>query len=483
MPTDSRPPLAAPVDRSLGTDGGHHSHEPLARRGLAAALAGLVPVATVGVLLLTENPGTEVRRGAEPTSAPLTRVDLACPAAATGEGVRIATTGKAGGRVQLVDLSAEAGKVRRQSIEVAKVSTAVTGDAPVLVTAEGELAPGVVAARATSRQLAATTCTPARPEVWFTGLGARADHASVLEVANPDVSAAIVDIRVLTRRGETAVADLRGVRVPGRQLVRVNLAEIAPEREEIAVGVTASRGRAAASVVDEYELIGEGPRTLEWSPGQAEPVTTGFLLGVPGGSGERTLHLANPGASEARVSLSIVGKASTFAPAGVAEVSVRAGRHVVVPLGKLLSREVKKGAVGVRVRASEPVTATMSSYGGKDLTLTGMATPIAESAATLVPSGGTPSLVLAGAEGGSAMVTVIARDDKGRSLDVPRRTLKPGAAAVIALPRGTAVIEVGVTGAKARAAVLIDGSRGAAVIPLAETQRLGLVPDVRPALP
>ena len=83
----------------------------------------------------------------------------------------------------------------------------------VVVSAEGELAPGLVVTRAGSGS--ATACAEPAPEQWFTGVGAAADHASTLELVNPDrrTGGRRRDrLRTARRRRRPA---LRGLRVPG----------------------------------------------------------------------------------------------------------------------------------------------------------------------------------------------------------------------------------------------------------------------------
>ena len=51
------------------------------------------------------------------------------------------------------------------------------------------------------------------------------------------------------------------------------------------------------------------------------------------------------------------------------------------------------------------------------------------------------------------------------------------------LPEGAAYVSVEVSRTEAVASVLVTSPRGAVVVPLAETVRSGLVPQVDPALP
>ena len=83
------------------------------------------------------------------------------------------------------------------------------------VRARGAVSAQLLAARFQPDGLAATECALPRPDYWFTGVGADADHASVLQLANPDTGPAVADVTVLGRTGPIDVPELRGLTVQG----------------------------------------------------------------------------------------------------------------------------------------------------------------------------------------------------------------------------------------------------------------------------
>lgn len=81
--------------------------------------------------------------------------------------------------------------------------------------------------------------------------------------------------------------------MPGLGTVTIDLASMLPRRGYLAVRADVSRGRATVNVSDRIGLQ-EDEQRHEWVAGQAQPTLTNLLLGLPEGSGTRTLVLANP---------------------------------------------------------------------------------------------------------------------------------------------------------------------------------------------
>ncbi len=346
------------------------------------------------------------------------------------------------------------------------------------MTGRDELAPGLLATRLASGRLAGVVCPAPAPETWFTGLGARAEHASVLELQNPDVGAAVVDVSVLTRQGPADVPELLGVRVPGRTTYVVDLAQQVPRRGDVGIHLSVTRGRLSATVRDRFARIGSGSRSVDWLAPQAEPAARALLLGLPGGRGTRTLTLTNPGEDQARVSLKLVTEESTFAPADLKQVQVRPGSLVNVHLDKILAREVRRGTVGVQVEASQPVTATLTSLVGGDLAVAQNAPATGDSASVLLPSGDR-TVLLAGATT-TGLATLTFRGADGDAQGEEQVEVTPGRAFAVEVPRRAVVATLVVARTTLSAAVLVEGE-GAVVLPFLSPAEVGLVPAVRPA--
>lgn len=442
-------------------------------------LALVLPLATVGALAAVDRETVTVAPLA-PDLQELDRADLGCPSAVAGAGVRVGSAVAAAGPVQLRPLDEVGAKPATVRLGAGAVAEDETGAGPVLVTGRDDLAPGLLGLRSGGPVLAASRCPAPQPETWFTGLGARAGHASVLELVNPDVGPAVVDVAVYAPAGLLDVPDLRGMRVPGRSALRVDLAQVAPRRGDLAIEVAVTRGRATATVLDRVGDFGAEEPVEDWIPGQAAPQPAVVLLGLPEGAGPRTLSVLNPGTDEARVGIKVISPESTFAPSGWEELQVAPGAVVQVGLEQLLAPEIRKGATGLLVTASRPVVAGLASLVDGDLAVAGDGGPITSSAAALLPDG-EARLLLAGATR-TGVVTVVSRDADGTQLESRRLELARGRSQQLDLPRGTAWVQVEPSRTPVVGSVLVRG-RGATVVPLLEVERYGYIPGVRPALP
>ncbi|WP_435742978.1 DUF5719 family protein [Nocardioides sp. SYSU DS0663] len=444
------------------------------RPDVTVVLAVVLPLVTGGAVLLT---GTEPPSapGRPPTETALSAVSLVCPPGRSGPTPTLVTSG-AGGSGRL-EVAGE--RVRVRAGEVAAVDT---DDGPVVVEGQDGLAPGLVASRFDEQPLAATECRAPAPEQWFTGAGAAAGHSSVIELVNPDNGPAIVDVVVTGRSGVVDVPALRGVSVPGGEALRLDLAEIVPRRDELALRVTTQRGRVHASVLDTVDELGAGVRAQEWLSGQAEPQAESTLLGLPAGPGARTLLLANPGDSEVRAAIRVVGEQSVFTPEGMKEVRVGPQSVERVDLGVALAGVARDGAIGLQVSATAPVTATLRSFVGGDLSHAVPAGAFAGPTTALVPPG-TKRLLVTGAESTGA-VEIVAQDASGEELASRRVGLTPDRGFAVDLPDGTVRLTVTPERTPVVAAVLAGGDGGGtSVVRLRELVLSGLVPAVRPGLP
>jgi hypothetical protein len=95
----------------------------------------------------------------------------------------------------------------------------------------------------------------------------------VLELINPDAGTAVADVTVFAQSGEVTATDLRGVTVAGNDSVRLDLSQTVPRRTDLGLRVVVSRGRLAASVLDEIPQLGSRRLTQDWMPAQSAPAT------------------------------------------------------------------------------------------------------------------------------------------------------------------------------------------------------------------
>ena len=447
------------------------------RRSLSptAVLAVLLPLLTVGALF-----GVQPQRLATPETEPEqvspSRVDLVCPSGPDGSEMAFAAAGRAEGEVS----SSSPGDADPSPLSLVAdaVETLARPDA-TFVRGNGEIAAELIGARIAEDQLAAAECIVPRPEYWLTGIGAGADHATSLELSNPDQGPAVADITVWGRTGQLDVPTLRGVTVPGGESQVLDLAQLLPRRSELAIHVVVSRGRLGASALDEIPPLGNRPASAGWLPPVAEPATDQLLLGLVGGEGTDTLVLSNPGLDEARVEVRVVTEDASFVPQGQEEIRVSPESVETVTLTETLRRQVGEGALGLQVTSTAPVTAALRSVIDEDLvhapTVTGTQSPVT----ALVPPGDA-RLVLARA-GGAGLAVVSAYRD-GELLEEKRVELTDGSGGIVDLPEGTDLVRVTPKRTDVAAGVVVTGPGGATVVPLRELVRYALIPDVRPGL-
>jgi hypothetical protein len=439
-------------------------------------LAVLIPVLTVAAALLVRpDPVAVVDRA--PTRTALTSASIVCPSALPGAPATYLTTAERGvrGRVRVTTGDRTAG----ERLSFGTVTRADLGPGPLTVTGEGELAPGLVGARLGARRLAAVTCPVPLPDQWFTGVGAGARRNSVVELVNPDAGPAVADVSVHGRGGELDVPRLRGIAVPGRSSVRLELGSIVPRRGDLALHVVTQRGRLATSVVASYDDL-SAPPSAEWLPGQSQPSTHNVLMGLAPGSGTRTLVVANDGADEVRATVRFISADSVFAPQGLAELRVPPGGAQRLSITTALEAAIRKGTIGVDVTSSGPVAASLLSFVDGDLSHAVSGAPMTSGATLLVPEG-RKQVVVGGVDGVGA-VTVESRSARGKVLARTRAALRPGRGAAVKVPTGAVLVSVLPERTSVTGSVLVSGN-GAAVVPLAPLVRSGLVPDVRPGLP
>jgi len=223
------------------------------------------------------------------------------------------------------------------------------GPAPAdgyVVTARGPLAAGLEVEQVGRgddgplRGLAGLRCEAPRTESWFVGGSTLVGQQSVVVLANPDDAPATVDVEVFTSRGPADTRPGRGLLVAPHSRRLVALDTLAPDRDRLAVHVSALRGRVAAAV-RHVRFDGRTPNGVEWVP-QAQPPSTSVV--VPGiaavrrgpGSSPRTLLVTNPTADDTVVRLQLTTGDGQFVPTGLDAVPVPAGSTASVDLTRLV---------------------------------------------------------------------------------------------------------------------------------------------------
>ncbi len=444
------------------------------RLNLTAVLAVLLPLLTVGALALVQPPAAPATSH-PPTETGLNLATLTCPGTLSGSReVSVANATGASGPAEVV--VSGSGATSTIDVPVDRPATGDVGERSVTVRGVDAMAPGLIASREDEGP-AAVSCRAPEPDQWFTGLGAAARHSSVLELVNPDPGPAVADITVIGARGPVDAPSLRGITVPGGRSLRLDLAREIPLRGELAAHVVVSRGRLGVYAADSFDLLGRGEAGVDWLAAQ-QPGTLLTLLGLPSGTGTRSLVLANDGDDEVRVVVRVITKDSSFRPEGLDEVRVPPGSVTRVPLSAILGAAVRDGAVGVEVEATHPVTATLRSFVDGDVSQTIPAGLVTAPTQAILPAGRATVLVTGDAVGSAEVLARLQGGGK-KVVDVD---LAPGRTASVPLPARAVLVQVTPSRTDVRAAVVVQDG-GATVLGLRDLVLTGLVPDLRPALP
>jgi hypothetical protein len=408
-----------------------------------------------------------------PTTAALTSATVVCPS-----GVR------AGGTVRVTRVADVPGgelTVGDDTIDVvAGASVAVPApDGPVVLDGEGRAAPGIAAGR--DDALAVPECRAPSYDEWLVGVGASARHATTVELTNPDDSDAVVDIALHGEEGPIEEPALRGLEVPANSTRQVDLAAVAPRATTTAAHLTVVRGRVTATARSTWDPLGRGRVTTDFLPADTEASTSSLILGVPAAPAQPTLHLANPGDDEVRVTPRLVSGEAVFTPTGAEEVDVPPHSMVAVDLTDVLSGELAKGVVGIQVDATGPVVSSMMSLVRGDLVLLAPAPDLRDPAASVLPAGA-KTLLLGGAIR-TGVVHVTSYDARGTVLAEEPVEVGAGRAISVPLPSGAVAVAVEARNTRIRAAVSVaTGGRapGLATLRVRPAELRAQIPVVMP---
>jgi hypothetical protein len=461
--------------------GARRRTDPRARPTGSALAAGVVVLLAIAAVLLTLPADAPSQDRTEPTGALVERTVLACPSGG-GRGETAVDLGlaaapgapDAGGTVQAgpVDGRADEVQVGRGAL------VEVPGRPGVKVAATGPAAVGLFGFRTDrvgSRSLATAGCPEPRAQWWFTGAGAGLDHSSTLLLANVDPGPAVVDLRVLGPDGEVRTVGTTGITVPPNSRQRIDLTEVAPQTDELALGVHASRGRVVASVDDSF--TGAAGTGRDWLSGTDLPTRRVRLAGLPArGRGQR-LFVANPGDLEALVEVQVAGASGTFTPTGLEPVAVAPGAVEAVDLADVLPRGE---AVGLRLRSRVPVVATVRTGRQGDTSYAAEVTALTGPAAAPLLRGVDASVQLtAGAQEATAELTAYDRD--GERVDRTTLRMDPGATRTWEPDGGAGYLVVRPTDGRVLGAVTYSGA-GVTTVPLRPLPIRVQRPTVQPAL-
>jgi len=430
----------------------------------------LIAAAAVG---LTTGSGARGRPQALQVGDLLTHQTMACPTGAAANG---ATSTFAEGTLGLQGFGS-GGNLRQGPVaDSGTTKTSARGQLRTLsgtssaavLTATGQLAAGLFGFRVDTASragtLAVAACQPPRASWWFTGAGAGLDHSANLRIANVDAGPAVLDLRVLGPDGEVDTVGTRGITLAPGDERTIPLDSIAPQTDDLALGVHATRGRVLASVEDNYSPVAGGAKSEDYLRGDVDPSRVVRIAGIPTKAAQRTLLIANPDPGrEAVVDIEAHGKAGRFLPAGLDTQTVPPGQILAVKLPAVVGA---KAATSLELHSQIPVLGTVRSVAGND---TAVASPVPqvaeESVVPVVPGVGTELQLTAGRTKAQAQVT--AYDAKGTELS--KTTVDVPAQATVGWKppkkKGMAYLDVAPLAGTLSGAAVYDGN-GVSAFPL-----------------
>ena len=319
-------------------------------RPLLHVLVVAVLVVAAGAVATALAPQTRGPAPAVASEVPVSETVVACPGLRSREGFTESEVAAATPpQVEGVDPDAPGSGVVRtltndESKDKALISLTAPGDRGSYVgrngerdsvtgSAEGSLAPGFSVTQTErtvdgrGRGLASTQCLPTGNDFWFVGAASGVGESAVLVLTNPESAVATVDVGFYGKRGPLEVPNARGVQVPERGSVELELDKLVPGQAVLALNAQVRVGRLSAAVI-ETDVFGFEPLGTDWIARAEAPSTSVVVPGVPAVNQGRSLKVqldvvAPEEAAVVRVS--VVTPEGSFVPEGVDVVDVPAG--------------------------------------------------------------------------------------------------------------------------------------------------------------
>jgi hypothetical protein len=170
-----------------------------------------------------------------------------------------------------------------------------------------------------------------------------------------DDQASDVDVDIVTDTGPLQGGTDTGITVPPHGLIVQSLAGLLHNSRAIGLHVRTTVGRVVAALSESSTASQPGG----WLPPGQAPAKRLVIPGMPTAHGTRDLYVADPGGSDASVTLSVVSSGGTYQPTGAGSIDVPAGSASRIQLPSL------SGIAGTAVLTSNvPVTAAIMVPGG-----------------------------------------------------------------------------------------------------------------------
>lgn len=317
----------------------------------AAAFPVVATLLAVTAVVVPKADGDDARRA--PTSVDVTQSSYACPA---GSVITVAS-----GQV-VPGTSATATALPSRATDTALGAadawrTGVVDGQGVIVDQQGKGSGAVgyfagTAPKSGGGGLVVGSCPGIVDDAWLLGLGSGNKHFSTLILTNLAASPASVDLTLWGPEGKIDAVDADGIVIEPFSVSRIRLDTLAAGESEVAVHLERRRGSVSAVVNDTSTATFRGTEPISAT---AAPSREQVVGGLVGGTSGRTLLVLNPGTSTARVDVEVIGPDGTFTPAGLEQVTVKAGtlRAVTVPA------TAGSGAQALRLTSDQPVSSTV----------------------------------------------------------------------------------------------------------------------------
>ena len=387
---------------------------------LRTALIPLVAAGLAAAAFVAPKPADSPRR---PNGVEVTQTSYACPA---GAGITVASGQLSAGSKKSATVLPKKSADKRLGNPAAWGTSKVNGGG-VIIEQEGRASGssgffGAIAPKASGGGLSVGSCPAFVDDSWFLGLGSGAKHFSSVILTNVGDAPAAVDLEMWGPDGMIDAVDAKGVVIKPFTTRRVRLDDLAAGESDLALRVVRRRGSVSAVVTDLSTAVFGGSEPVTAT---ADPARDQVIGGLVAGASGRTLALLNPGATTARVEVDVIGPESTFRPAGLEAIKVKAGslRLVDVPAS------TGSGRQALRVRSDAPVAATVRMAPSEVDYAFAEAVPALEGPAIVPVDLGTgvsaPDLILS-APGKAANVQVSAFDQDMKELDDANVTVEGG---------------------------------------------------------
>ena len=225
------------------------------------------------------------------------------------------------GKVSLLDPAGHTTDSTDQRFE--PVAVPAEGDAPVVVSGEGGLAPGLAATQSwlhtgdDDRGFVLTPCLEPSADVWLVAGGGGASRTERVVITNPGANAVSVAVEVYGAEGPVDASERTAVSIPPRSRLSMSLDALAHDELRPGVHVIATGGVVSAVLSDAW-IDGATARGADDATAAAAPSRDLVVAGVesaPSGEGELVLRLVNPGDAEALARVTVLTARGPVQPA------------------------------------------------------------------------------------------------------------------------------------------------------------------------